>query len=135
MGNRSSDHFPFDRKKRQTLHSIGVGLVFFLILAGISKWIPGPLCPVRRFLGFSCPGCGLTRGFMAILRLDPGAAIACNPLSIPLFLGIVIYTVLAVLDVTFQCTFVAAMERVLANKYLLPIYVLLLIGVTLWNNR
>ena len=43
------------------------------------------LCPLRRFAGIPCPGCGSTRAAMLILRGEIAAAVAMNPLAVSLF--------------------------------------------------
>lgn len=37
-------------------------------------------CPIRFFLGISCPGCGITRAWLHVLQLDFAGAFACHPL-------------------------------------------------------
>ncbi len=37
-------------------------------------------CPIRFFLGISCPGCGITRAWIRILHLDAAGAFTCHPL-------------------------------------------------------
>lgn len=37
-------------------------------------------CPIRFFLGISCPGCGITRAWIRVLHLDLAGAFACHPL-------------------------------------------------------
>ncbi|MBO5291789.1 MAG: DUF2752 domain-containing protein [Lachnospiraceae bacterium] len=37
-------------------------------------------CPFRLFLGISCPGCGMSRAFLALLRLDFQSAFYYHPL-------------------------------------------------------
>lgn len=61
-------------------------VVFLLERTGIG-------CIFRYFLGIPCPGCGLTRAFRALLRLDFVGALRYNPLifSLPyVFLYILI---------------------------------------------
>jgi hypothetical protein len=70
------------RAKIRTLRWIIGGCAVFCLLA-ISDFY---VCPVKYFLHIPCPGCGLTRGFIAILRFDFYAALNYNLLSIPLFL-------------------------------------------------
>lgn len=43
-------------------------------------------CVFQRFLGIPCPGCGMTRAMLAVLRLDLNAAFAYHPMfwSIPI---------------------------------------------------
>jgi hypothetical protein len=42
----------------------------------------GPvLCPFRRITGMPCPGCGMTRSFVALAHGDLGAALAFNRLG------------------------------------------------------
>ncbi len=53
---------------------IGLAYAVFVGLTGLS--IP---CPVRALTGLLCPGCGVTRLCMALLRLDFAAAWDANP--------------------------------------------------------
>ena len=52
--------------------SIGV---FYLImeLAGIT-------CPIKFITGISCAGCGMSRAWMSLIKLDPAAAFSYHPL-------------------------------------------------------
>lgn len=43
---------------------------------------PGVLCPLRRFTGIPCPGCGSTTVFMELGAGHVGAAIAANPVTV-----------------------------------------------------
>ena len=40
-----------------------------------------PLCAFRLVTGHRCPGCGMTRGFLYMFRLEPLNALRANPLS------------------------------------------------------
>lgn len=58
-----------------------------LHLAGVelAARLPGaPLCAFHAVTGLPCPGCGMTRAFLALGRLDLRAAWAFNPLVFPL---------------------------------------------------
>ena len=62
---------------KQFLHNL-LGLVLILILYYATTWSTG--CPVKYFLGIACPGCGMTRAWLAVLRLDFATAFAYHPL-------------------------------------------------------
>lgn len=47
-----------------------------------AHWLPG--CAFREWLGMVCPGCGMTRAFLWLGRLEPARAFAAHPLSLPL---------------------------------------------------
>lgn len=40
----------------------------------------GVTCPIKFFTGISCAGCGMSRAWLALLRLDFSAAFAFHPL-------------------------------------------------------
>ena len=52
---------------------------------GIQVYLP-EMCMSRRVLGVSCPGCGLTRSFVAAAHGDLAAAVRWNPMGPVLFL-------------------------------------------------
>jgi Protein of unknown function (DUF2752) len=53
----------------------------------------GPvLCPFRRLTGLPCPGCGMTRSFVALAHGDIGSAFAYNRLG-PLLMAIFVLAV------------------------------------------
>ena len=122
-------------KNKQTLHSLFVGFVLFIALFIITKIFSIPLCPIYNIFGIRCIGCGLSRGFIAILRLDFDDAYKCNLLAIPLFIGIVLYTVLAIIDFIFEKQYLTHIERRLSNRYMYLIYIPIVIIATILNNR
>ncbi len=70
---------------------LGIGMLyaFFSILTGLR--IP---CVVHALTGLYCPGCGVTRMCLSLLRLDFQTAFSCNPLlfvTLPLLGGILAY--------------------------------------------
>ena len=50
-------------------------------------------CPIKFISGLSCPGCGMTRATLALLRLDFGAALHFHPVSfvMPLIFGLLVF--------------------------------------------
>lgn len=57
---------------------------------GIDLCIP---CLWKSVFGFSCPGCGLTSAFIALLKLNPTEAFYSNPMIFLLLpFGVVIVT-------------------------------------------
>ena len=65
-------------------------------LALLASQIPGRrpdlvLCPWRRLTGTNCPGCGMTRALMALLRGDLDHALGMHPLS-PVVLALIVAT-------------------------------------------
>ena len=121
-------------RKRHTLHSLGVGFVFFIFLFILTKIFSISLCPIKNFLGVSCFGCGMTRGFISILNLDLKAAFEHNVLSIPLFLSIVLYFIFSLIDFFFDKCYVFIIEKQLSKKYMYLVYTIILIIVTILNN-
>jgi len=62
------------------------GLAAFLVLR---VWVPPEgaafaICPLRRFTGLPCPGCGMTRAFAHLAKGEWTAALRVHPLA-PLF--------------------------------------------------
>ncbi len=72
---------------RAVVASISTGFGF-----GIASWGgPGsPVCPVHAVTGLWCPGCGLTRASLCLIRGDVPAALRFNVLS-PLFLAVMVW--------------------------------------------
>lgn len=61
--------------------SLAVGSVYlFLFEPGRSGFFPG--CPFRMLTGFTCPGCGSTRGLHRLLHGDIVSAFEFNPLLV-----------------------------------------------------
>ena len=86
-----------------------------------------PYCPLLRFTGFACPGCGLTRGFHALLHGDVVTALDFNAL-IPLFALIVGYVVASLLSLAIRGRAILALERNLIFLWIL-VGVLIIFGV------
>ena len=69
--------------RRRTLGELlALGALAVLVLS----WVPWPsamdevvLCPLRRWTGIPCPGCGLTRSFRCLSHAEFGRAFELNP--------------------------------------------------------
>lgn len=57
-----------------------LSLLVTLLAAVVLLWVTGIGCPVRFVTGVACPGCGLTRAWLAAVRFDFRAATAFHPL-------------------------------------------------------
>ena len=57
-------------------------LVGILVLALLLLWSVAIGCPIYRLLGVTCPGCGMTRGILCLLRLDFASAFKHHPLCL-----------------------------------------------------
>ena len=121
-------------EKRQALHSLGVGVAFFVILSLLTRIFPVSLCPIKNIFGISCFGCGMTRGFISILNFDFITAIKYNVLSVPLFIGIALYSIFSLIDVFLDKNYIYIIEKYLAEKYMFLIYIIILIIATILNN-
>jgi hypothetical protein len=49
-------------------------------------WSLPSACPSRQYLDFECPGCGLTRSFVAVTHGEWGFSFACHRLGILLYI-------------------------------------------------
>ncbi len=59
------------------------GVVIGAIVAGaLLLVLPEWWCPVFRVTGLRCPGCGMTRALLALVRGDVAAAFGHHPLSL-----------------------------------------------------
>lgn len=77
------------------LFALGGVYAVFLRHTGI-----GFVCPFNFLTGLKCPGCGVTRMCLALLRLDFPAAFAANPVIL------LQSPVLAVIFVTYSVTYI-----------------------------
>ena len=74
-------------KKRFIKVIVITGLVLFVIgaIAFVGRIFPRFfVCPVRRFLHLSCPGCGMTSAVSALLKLDFKTAFLQNMMFLPI---------------------------------------------------
>ncbi len=67
---------------------LGVGLVALTVMAFLPDdpepeppGAPRTVCGLRRLTGVPCPGCGMTRGMVALVRGEGRRAVVFHPLS------------------------------------------------------
>ncbi len=113
--------------KRYSLRSLCVGIIFFVALYILTNILNSSLCLVNYIFGIKCFGCGMTRAFISILKLDFLEALEYNALSIPLFFGIFIYVLLFFSDILWNKNNAEKFEAILGRKYMYVIYATLLI--------
>ena len=73
------------------LSIVAGGVCLFLLEPGKSRLLP--VCPFRALTGFTCPGCGSTRGMHQLLHGNAVAAFELNPLLL-LALPFLLYALL-----------------------------------------
>ena len=121
-------------KKRRTLCSLGIGFVFFGFLFLFTKYSKMPLCIFKMIFDIPCPGCGLTRGFISILHLDFVEAMEYHVLSVPLFVSICVYALVALLDVFLNRNNIEKIERQLAKPYMYFVYIIIVVMSYVFNH-
>ncbi|MEP6570342.1 MAG: DUF2752 domain-containing protein [Acidobacteriota bacterium] len=100
--------------------SIALGATYlFIFEPGKTGFFPA--CPFRTLTGFTCPGCGSTRGLHRLVHGDLVGAFEFNPLMV-LVLPFLIYALV-------RYTTAAVSGRPLQKHYLKPRYIWMLFGV------
>lgn len=133
MADRWYNFGKIPQRKKQALRSVCAGFAFWGVLWIFStkNW---DVCPIRTWFGIACPGCGMTSGFLAILRGEIITAFQCNILSVPLFIGVTLYCVFSVTDIVLKKDYIFEIEKQLSKKYMFLIYIPILVLVTVLNN-
>ncbi|MEY9845616.1 DUF2752 domain-containing protein [Streptacidiphilus sp. MAP5-3] len=73
---------------RVLLRGSGAGVLAVAAAEVHATHDPGVLCPFRRFTGIPCPVCGSTTVFMELGAGHPVAAVAANPVTVLIGLGL-----------------------------------------------
>jgi len=81
----------FGKKHRELLYLLGC-LGLYVLLSQLL----GITCLIKKTTGISCPGCGMTRALLALVRLDVSAALYYHPLVfflLPVLTGLLVFHV------------------------------------------
>ena len=90
-------------------------------------------CIFLKYLGIACPGCGLTRAFRYIVKLDFVNAFKMNILSIPLFILMIVLFVMIIIDIIKDKFYTERFLMYLWTKYKYLILILLIITMIVNN--
>ena len=81
------------RLLQNDIRSIKWALLFISVCLAFFEITSGSICPVYALTGYPCPGCGLTRAGMCVLRLDFAGAWELNPFIFPIGILLTAYAV------------------------------------------
>jgi hypothetical protein len=115
--------------------ALGVTAVAATQVAAVSAGVGGWPCPLKSALGIPCPGCGLTRGAVALLRGEFAAAFAAHAFAPLLLAGLAALAVAALLPERRREAFaglVARFERRTGVAYVLAAALLVYWSVRLF---
>ena len=61
--------------------------IHIAVLAAVAVYIILPIkCPIKYFLHFDCPTCGMTRAMFSLFKGDIASYISFNPMALPFLL-------------------------------------------------
>ena len=112
-------------KQIKNIIIIVVILIIYLIVGKIINiYIP---CPLHKLTGLYCPGCGITRMLLAILRLDFYKAFRYNPLAFVLSP----FAIFLLVDYIYKSykNKIPIYKRINKNVWYVLIFILLVYGV------
>lgn len=122
------------KNHKHRLYSLTGAVLLFIVLFLLTQLVEGQsLCPIYHFFHIKCIGCGMTRAFISLFCFDFFKAVEYNILSIPLFLGIILYCVLLAVDILLGRELVSAFEGILCRKYMYPVYLVLFLMSVIIN--
>lgn len=91
--------------------SLGVAAAAAVQVAGVAAGVGGWPCPLKAALGIPCPGCGLTRASVALLRGEFAAAFGAHAFAPVLLVALAALAVAALLPAGRREAFAALVGR------------------------
>ena len=82
-------------QKQKNSHLLGRLLLLGLFIVALLLLLRyGDGCPIRKLIGIPCPGCGLSRAWLAVFRLDFQAAFRRHPMfwSVPVLMAYCLFS-------------------------------------------
>jgi hypothetical protein len=113
--------------------SLGVTALAAAQVAAVSAGVGGWPCPLKSALGIPCPGCGLTRASVALLRGEFAAAFSYHAFAPLLLLGLAAFAVAGVLPAAQRDAFAGLAWRV--ERHTRAAYVVLAALLLYWSAR
>jgi len=101
----------------------GIGILVFVISVNTPFSIP---CLWKLATGIPCPGCGLTRAFVLVSRLDFVGAAGINILALPLLTGAIMYFMCALIEITVNKPALRRFNSMLEKKWVIAIAITLM---------
>src|SRR5215212_6714398 len=92
--------------------SLGVTAVAAAQVAAVATGVGGWPCPLKAAFGIPCPGCGLTRASVALLRGEFATAFGLHAFTPVLLLGVAVFAVAGLLPEARREAFAGLVGRV-----------------------
>lgn len=109
--------------------------LFHLRQTGVESGIT--VCLFKNISGIPCPSCGTTRSIIKLLEGDFNTAVYINPLGVAVFILLVIFTVLLLIEITGKKRNLPLLAARINNYIRRPIYAIPLICLMtvnwVWN--
>lgn len=111
-----------------------MSLIILLVSGILVVFVFDIKCIFKKIFHIACPGCGLTRGFRSLLRLDIKEAIYYNILTIPIFLFLLITSLVFIIDLIKNKNYLEKYLLFFTKKYVLIIIIIITIITMIINN-
>ena len=110
-------------KKNKILILFSLPGLILIFLLFIKFKIP---CIFKEIFNIPCPSCGMTRAFISILKFNFIDAIKYNILSIPLFILIILYYILNIIDIISNKQYLNKFIHIIIKNYHIIIIILII---------